>query len=851
MFDRVLERALLRLVPRPWRSTVAADIHEEAQRDGRPRMWIAWQIARAAVRLGPATAFDAVVSDARYATRSLCRAPWSSAASVLTFALAIGVSTVVFAAIDRLTFRPLPYDEPGRILVLRELAADGIQHFGTLPADAVTTVRDRHSGVRDMAFTGATQAYALSPEPTDDATLRLVTTSHNILDVLGVSVTSGRPFTEDDARARRASVLITDRTWRTTFGSTPDVLGRRVWLLGRPAEIVGVLPPEFIVPSTMLDPLSDGLVLNEEMFEPFTKDDRSLPPYVRLVPDVSLDSVQAELDSLLAPSQRAASSTTRIRFVPLDSDLFGYYQPYARLVSLAAFLLLAGACANIANLLVIRGRARDREAAMQVALGASRWRVARSFLIEAGALGAAGGALALCGAAFASRVFDIVLPPIFSRYAAPAWDLRVVSFAVVVVGASALTAGIWPALRARHLDILGLLQRAGTPGRASRRAVGSSILGAEAVLGVVLVVGAALTTRSLIGLLETPTGYAPERLLSVSIGLEPGQLTILRHEDSVRAIEMLGALPQVESIAAADTPSMYGDVPYGFGAGFLGRGATRRRISSGYFSTAGIQLVAGRPITEDDVTEGRAVSALSESGVRRVWPELRENPAAAVGRVLRFEEEDPRTVIGVVGDVRSSHAAAPEATHYVPLTATGFRQQAMLVRLRPGAALRSADVREALHTAGLAPSSVRIIDQAARLQDRLLDQRFRAAMFSLFGVVGWVLAMVGIVAATAFDTAQRRHELGIRHALGARPRALQMLVLRGAAAAAAIGVGLGLILAFSSAVLLQAFLHEVDARDPWTYALVAFVLVATAVVAAWLPARRAARTDPAAVLRAV
>jgi hypothetical protein len=372
------------------------------------------------------------------------------------------------------------------------------------------------------------------------------------------------------------------------------------------------------------------------------------------------------------------------------------------------------------------------------------------------------------------------------------------------------------------------------------------VLVAEAMVAALLVTGAVLTARSLMGLMRTDVGFEPAGLHFVSAFVDPlPKDTAARfklHQD------ILGALRRTKDVrtaAAADVLPIQGAAGNLFVDG--APGAFTWRVSDAFFETMGMRLLAGRSFTADEVRTGARVAVLGESGLRLVWPGV---PAPdAIGRVLNLEGLTPAQVVGVVADIRGEPAATPLSSLYLPLTADQFRGMRFIARTVPGTSVPVEDLRASI-SAFASPQHVAASPVSVRLQRSLADQRFRATLFGVFAAAALLLAGVGLYAVTAFEVRQRRLEIGIRLALGAtRPRVLGH-ILRDAVWPVAVGSAAGLVVAWWAGRFLQSFLHEIDARAPGTLLVVGAVLVGTAVVAAWIPARRASRVDPATVLRA-
>ena len=845
-----LVRIALRLVPSDWRDTVAEDLQEAAETEQRGAAWSAWQAGRAGLQLRMELAADAFRFDLRTALRSLLCGGWFTGGAVLTFALGIGVTIAVFTAVDRVLFRELPYRSPDEIVVMRELADNG-RPSGTLPAAFVLAAQRHHRGVLDLSISGSSGAFTRSYEPDNEIPLRLTTATHNTLSVFGVGVIRGRDFTEDDARQKAGVALISFDAWTNRFGRAADIVGRRLWAGPRQVEIVGVLPEQFIPASSFLDPRSDGFVLDVDD-DGASTGARVLPPYLRLRPGVSLRAAQAELD-VLVESERNTQATavnrarTRIELVPLRSILFGRYSNYLWLITAAASLVLAVACANLGSLMLVRNRSREHLAATQIALGASPWRLMRVGLIESALLSAAGAVVSMLVIGWSDAALRSVLPPVFSRYAASIVDARVLIFALLTAMACTVAVGAYPSWRLSRVDVLGVLQRGNASTRLGRLRGSRSLLVVESALSVMLVAGATLALRSFVTLSTVDVGFEPDGLHAVYVNSQAAADPGARFQQARLVGDVLASVPRVAGIGVVDVNPLSGAVgmePLGPGL----KGTSRWRVTDGFFETMGMRTIAGRTMNAAEVADDAAVGVLSESGLGVVWPGI--HPAEAIGRTVRFAGEPDRLIVGVVSDVRAAYGSAPVPSLYLPLSADGFRRAGFVIRMAPGAVPPLSDLRARLAAAGVVPSSLTVIDVNRDLRAGLGDQRFRAVLFSAFGVTALLLAAVGLYAVGSYEVTQRRREVGLRLAIGGSALSVQWLIVTQALVPVTIGIVAGIGSSYWSATFVQAFLFQVDARDPAMLGLVIVVLLISSAVAAWLPAYRAARLDPAAILRA-
>lgn len=793
------------------------------------------------------------MSEFRYAVRSLLHARWFSIGAVLTFALGIGVNVAVFSAVDRMLFRPLPYARPDELYVLRLGERGSSQEFGSLPALFLVELRRQHHGIVDASTAGFSAGYTVSQDPIDEPPIRLTAVSYNSLALFGVRPLLGRDFARDDAVAQRREVLISYDLWQARFGGAPDVVGRSLWSNRQPSEIVGVLPQNFIAASSFLDPSSDGLALDSDLMEKAGPRDRAFTPYVRLKPGVTRAAAVAEASAIydavatqLPPQTRPGGPPLEVRLNPLAEVLFGRFEDYLALVTAAAGLVLLVACGNLASLLLVRFRSRERIAATQAALGASISRLLSAAFIEASLLSLCGAVIGLATFAAVSTALRSVLPPIFSRYAATVAEPRVMLFTSGIAAFSALAVAAIPAWRLSRVDAMAILRHSGR-GVHGRRLGGRALVAVEAALSVLLVAAAAATGRSLVTLEHVDLGFVPDGLYRLAVSFPPSPDIAQRFDRFMRTVQVVKALPGVRDAGGTNDSFLSGSRGWkAFAPTLQGRGA-RSNVTAAYFETLGTRVIAGRAISAADVADRAPVAVLNQSGLRLLWPGA--TPPEVIGRPLPLDEEPRRRVVGIVADTRSLHAADARADLYLPIEPAELGLADIVVRADAGVVPSVRELRQRLREQVGEPTSVVLTPAAKSIESGLLDQKFRATLFLSFGAGALALAAIGLYAVGAFEAARRRAEMGIRITLGATARHVRWLILRDALVPVAAGVAAGVLASVWAARFLQAFLYEVDARSPMLLAAVAAALLGVTVAAAWLPARRAARTDPAAVLR--
>ena len=794
---------------------------------------------------------EALLSDVRYAIRSLVRARWFTAGAVLTLGLGIGVNLAVFTVVDRILLRPLPVrDIDSLVLVGSGSPERGVGGF-TFEKTLFLEIRRRVPAIEDLAFAGSTFQYRLSSDAAGPS-LRLTQATYNALDVLGTIPVVGRGFSRDDVVDARPAAVLTYEAWQVRSGGE-DVVGRRVGTGTGRFEIVGILPPGFLAPTVNMGSGSDGLILRPDLLEAVAGPrDVAAASFARLRPGATMAQLRAQIDVVAGrlddEQPRPGGRRRSVGIEPFRSGVFGVVWPYFSLLWSAAALVWLMAAANLGGLLLARGRSRQHVAALQTAIGASRRRVMFAALTETGLVCTAGSGFALFLLWLSLSWLQVLVPTNLRPFALAEIDLRIAGAAIAAGLVASFVAGLLPAWRASRVDVLEILQRSGSTARARRLRGGQTMVAVQAALGIVFVAGAAVMVRNFAGIVQADFGFEPRGLYEIGVNLSPEPAG----QDRSHALEtayprMLSALrgqPGVTGVGATDVMPASGammsrDVQT---AGGIRIGVWQ--MSDGFLDAIGARFLAGRDFDAADIRERRAVAVITRNAVDRLWPGA--EPAAAVGRTLEAEGERPRQVVGVIDNLLDSADQLPQPRVYVPGGDPEFWLSSFAVR---AAAPPDGDrIRAALADSGVTDVRVRSADST--IGTRLERPRLQAVLFASFAAVALILAAVGLYAITSLNVTLRRAELGIRVAIGADASRLRRLVVGDVVRPALVGSLAGLAIAYWAGRFAQAFVFQVDARDPWTLALVVVALIATAVVAAWLPARRAARTDPAEVLRA-
>jgi predicted permease len=797
------------------------------------------------------------VQDARYALRMIVRTPGFSVIAVLTFALGIGVNTAVFSVVNGVLLRPLPYPDADRITMVwldnrRQNVREDITSYPNY-----LDWRDQNSAYEDLAgFTTAffTQTGAGEPERIQGATA-----TANFFDVMGVAPLIGRVFTAaHETPGRDAVVVLSHGLWQRRFGGAPDALGRTVTLNGTAREVIGVMPPDLQWPR------------GAELWVPLAPDEGRrqarnsfwLPVIGRLKPGVAVSQAQTEMSGI---STRLEQTYPTLRgfgayVVPLQEHLVGDVErPLLVLMAAVAFVLLI-ACANLANLMLGRTAARRRELAIRRALGAGRARIVRQIVTESLVLALVGTVLGSFLAYWATGFVIGLGGDSIPRAEAVALDARVLAFALALATLAALLSGLLPALHASGARATEHLREGGRQGGSGgSRRTRSALVAAEVALALVLLVGAGLLVRTLVSMQRVDRGFRTDGVAMGTISL-PG----VAYADApairgfyARLLERVRALPGVESAATTTgvlMPLLANSTVFSIEGKPLPPPEERIEfpyefVTPGYFETIGAQLVSGRTFTPQDGPEAPEVAVVNESLARLAWPD--QDP---VGRRLRPGGEQSQapwiTVVGVVKDMRRGEVTRqvrPEI--YVSALQTTPRTQTLVVRTSGDPAALIPAVRRELQALDPQLPLFRAGTLDHAVSDTMTRSRFQTTLLGGFAAIALLLATVGIYGVTSHAVSQRRQEIGIRMALGARAADVLVLMLRQHMAPALAGIGLGVAGAIALSRSLATLLYGVSATDPATFALVALVLLAVALAACWIPARRAARVDPLVALR--
>jgi putative ABC transport system permease protein len=820
--------------------------------------------------------WQSLLIDARYACRMFVRNPVFTLLAVAALTLGIGANTAIFTIVNGVLLRPLPYADPGRlVMVWSTNAIEHRDHDVVAPLDFLDFRKASAFSELHAAYGFLVGAALTSPSGAEQILVSGVTPG--MFEMLGRSPALGRSFTSQEAGT---AVVVSNGFWRTRLGGDPNVLGHVLNIANQPRTIVGVMPPDFVFPyKTMLGPSGFSRSTDVEAWLPLefvttdsrqtglvslTRSARFLSVVGRLKPGVTAAQADAEVAGIarqLAASYPTSNRVVGATAVPLHEQAVGGTRPALLLLLGGVGFVLLMACVNLANLLLARSSVRQREMAIRSALGAARRRLFMQTMVETMLLAGAGVILALVAVSWAIGALIALAPPDLPRLAEIRPDAWVLAFTFGLSLVTGVAIGVVPALAASRPALQSTLKESGrgaTSGRGQRR-LRSALVVAEVALAVVLTLGAGLLLRSFVSVLAIDPGFQPDRLLTLQIALPNNYQT----PDQRRALyaslfSRLDAVPGVTSVGGT-TRLPLGSTNVSTKVDVEGRGLPPgewpevefRRAVHNYFTAMGIPILRGRGFTAQDGPTSPPVIVINQTMARRLFPG--EDP---VGRRIRTSTATgpmappPSTVIGVIGDVRHSGLEAEPA----PEMYTWYLQNPpsnpfIVVRAAGDAASLATAVRAEVQAVDKNIAAYDIRPMAQVRAESVAQRRFVLLLVATFGVLALVMAAVGVYGVMALIVSERTTEIGVRLALGAQPmQVLRAVVAQGVTLSAA-GVIAGLLLAAALAPLVSTQLYGVRPLDPATMAAVPAMLLAIAVLACIVPARRAMTVDPVNALR--
>ena len=807
--------------------------------------------------------FVDIWNDLRFGLRMFLKKPGFTAIAVITLALGIGASTAIFSAVNPILFESLPYPDASQILTISD-------DISTADASVGMTFGTYRELVQRSRYFSAIAVFR-SWQPAlaglgDPERLEGQRVSASYFQVLGVSPALGSNFNSSDDQPNGPNVIIiSESLWQRRFNSESGIVGRQATLNGTSFTVIGVMPRAF---ENVLSPKVDvwGLLKYDASLPSLEGREwgRHLKMIGRLQPGVGIDQARSELNTIARTPlpefsrPRHASLDTGLLLNSLQDQVTRDVKPALMAVVGAVVLLLLIACVNVTNLLLARGANRGGEFAMRIALGAKRNRMIRQLLTESLLLALTGGALGLLVAYFGVRALVKFSPLELPRMVDIGVDATVFTFALGITTLIGLSVGLIPALHAARGDLNTKIQQS------SRRIAGGhqwmrrTLVISEVSLALVLLVGAGLLFRSLSLLLAVDPGFHTSQLLTMQV-----QATGSRLDDEgtlrffAQSLEAVRQLPRVSAAAFSSQLPLSGDLDDSWGVHFESsatdnenRAAFRYAVSPGYFETMAIPLRRGRLLDAHDTENSPPVVVISESLARSKFHD--QEP---IGQRLRLGGNDGpwSTIVGVVGDVKQKSLTA-SPTNAVYMTNAQWRLFAdnamwLVVRANSEPAPLAPAIRQAIWSVDKNQPIVRVATMDHHLASLTAERRFALILFEAFGFVAVVLVAVGLYGVLSASVTERTREIGVRLALGAQRRDVLFLILRQGLSLTVVGVSIGLLASWAATRLLTKLLYGVSATDPFVFASVAFLLVVVALLACYLPARRAMKVDPLQILR--
>jgi len=804
------------------------------------------------------------VQDLRYGVRMLRESPGFTAVALLTLALGIGANTAIFSVVDAVLLRALPYPDPDQLVLMSNVPEKQPNALLGISYRDFTAYREHNQVFSEMAgntFHNLTLTGAGEPSIVNTADV-----TPEIFSVLGAAPLAGRLLLPEDGKPGAAAVaVISEDLWRSRFGSDPNVVGHSINLDMRPFTVIGILPASFRYPDGA--PHQDVWisVLQDPLFGPRASQPgvRLLGVIARLKPGVSVSKGQAEMGAMGTRFAQEYPEDTGfgIRLRPYREAVVGNLR-FALLVLLTAVgLVLLMACANVANLLLSRATSRGREIAVRIALGATRTRILRQLLTESALLGGLGGLAGVCLAVCMIRILQPFLPPEVARIGSIQVGGPVLVFALALSLAASLAFGLAPALIATPSNLQANIKEGGErTGQRGGRHLRNILAIAEIALALMLLVGGGLLIRSFALVTSVNPGFDPERVIRAEVSLPqfeyrtPQQWRAFADELRTRLHAQTGfgecalaaPLPMDRQGQASFNFTIVGNPPLPPGKTNTANYAT---VSPDYFRVMRIPLLRGRFFSEHDSPSNPNVAIISQTLARVYF--ANEEP---IGRQMRFgfppNSDVMREIVGVVGDVRDvALSQEPGPAMYVPFSQAPLYGGEVVVRSSLNASSVAAGIRQAVYSIDKDLPVTDIESFPDAIGQSVSRERFRTLLLGSFSGIALALAAIGIFGVISYSASQRRHEIGIRVAMGAQRRDVLLLILGEGVKLALVGVAAGTGFAFLLTRWIASLLYNVSARDPLTFCSVTALLLGVVVIACYVPARRAMRVDPMVALR--
>ena len=802
----------------------------------------------------------ALLQDLRYAVRTLLKNPGFPLIAILTLALGIGASTAIFTVVDAALLRGLPYKSPERLYHLWERRPT--QEFSQREFSYPDYQDYQQNGVFEglAAYTGGGGIITGRGEPT---LVFSPAVSANFFSVLGVNPIIGRTFLphEDKPGSQRVAVL-TYAMWQRSFGGDPAILNQSLTINGQGYTVIGVLPANF-----------DFALRRADLWLPYQPNEAQLTRRFlhgtnligRLKPGVSVEQAQSELDVIakrIEQEHNQSHAGTTLRLVPLQEQVVGDVKPILFLLLAAVGFVLLIACANVASLFLTRSLSRQKEVAIRAALGASGWRVIRQMLTESVLLSLAGGAVGLLIAYWGIDALAAVLPenqlnalPFLKSLQI---DTRILGFSFALSVLTGIVFGVAPAFQSSRLDLNEVLKEGGrTMAGGARNRLRKAFVMSEIALAVVLLIGAGLMLKSLLRLMQTNVGFDPQNVLTMTVALPAAKYAEASSQIGFydQLSERINSLPGVRASGTVNILPLQG----GNTTRFLVEGdpippergieANIRVVNENYFQTLGIPLIAGRMFDNRDDANSPGVVIIGKTVADRIF--AGRDP---VGRRINYSSFPGQAdlIVGVVGDVKIAGLdEAIKPVLYYPYRQAPSMATSLVLRTAADPASLAGAIQNEIRRLepDVAVFGVREMEDLIAASPAAFMRRFPALLIGIFAFVAIVLASIGIYGVVSYSVSQQTHYIGVRMALGAQTSDILRMVLRQGLVLALLGTGIGVVAALGLTRLMKSLLYQVQANDPVTFVIVVATLFSVALLACYIPARRATKVDPLVALR--
>jgi putative ABC transport system permease protein len=807
---------------------------------------------------------DSLWKDVRLATRILWKSPGFTAVALLALILGIGANTAIFSVVNAVLIRPLPFANPDRLVMVWESSPtpnpttnkrDNVAN----PQNVADWQKRNHSFEKIAVYVPFQLTASVTGEGTpEEVPINYVT--HEFFSILGVSPKLGRDFLPEEELPNAPEVaLLSDGLWRRRYGADPHIVGKKLIVRGKPTTVIGVLPANFKFPDITVD-IWETTALNPGQ----KRTGRYLAPIARLRSGITVSQAQADMNVITAALAREFpefDTKWGATVVPFREQFTGGLRTPLLVLLAAVGLVLLIACANVANLMLMRSSSRQREMAIRTSLGATRARIMRQLLVESTILGVTGGSMGLLFAVWAKDILLAMLPDDMSvaKVNSVSIDGRVLAFTIALSLGTGLLFGLLPALRYSRPDLGDALKEGGRAISASlrRNRMRAALVAGEMAVALMLLIGAGLLIQSFIRLEHVAPGFQPDRILSMRIGLSDPRYKDLKTASNALD-EILGRIERVPGVSSA------GSIQFAPLGGLLpatsfhvaGRPTPRPGdepvtgvsiVTPGYFPTMGVPLLQGRVFTARDVAGSPQITIISQSLARQQFPNM--NP---IGQRLFVDwgRDTPYEIVGVVGDVKHEGLdKESRPTVYFPNTQETQTRASLMIRTGADPMKLAPVIEQVIHAYDKDQAIADIQPLDMLLSKSVARPRFQSVLLASFAGLALLLAAIGTFGVMSYSVAQRTHEIGIRVALGAQGNQVMRLVVGQGLTLALIGTVAGLAGALALTRYLRTLLFNVSPTDWLTFTIVPLVLCAVALVASYLPARRAMRVDPMISLR--